>query len=145
MLESRDFTFFTDHKPLTHALFRVSPPWFACQQRHLSYLAEFTSSLVHVPGSKNVVADALSRPSLFLSLFTSSLVSPSTPSQLSPTLPTPSQLSQTPSPPSSDKPVISGFDVSLQSWLQLTCPSVSEMFAFPTLSVVSVWSRGVAL
>ena len=39
MLESRDFTIFTDHKPLTHALFRVSPLWSPCQQRHLSYLA----------------------------------------------------------------------------------------------------------
>ena len=60
-LEGRDFTIFTDHKPLTHALFRVSPPWSACQQCHLSYLAEFTSSMVHVPGPENVVADTLSR------------------------------------------------------------------------------------
>ena len=50
MLEGRDFTIFTDHKPLTHALFRVSPPWSTRQQRHLSYLAEFTSSVVHMPG-----------------------------------------------------------------------------------------------
>ena len=62
MLEGREFTIFTDHKPLTHALFRSSPPWSAHQQRHLSYLAEFTSSIVHVPGKENVVADALSRP-----------------------------------------------------------------------------------
>ena len=62
MLEGREFTIFTDHKPLTHALFRMSPPWSARQQRHLAYLAEFTSSIVHVPGKENVVADALSRP-----------------------------------------------------------------------------------
>ena len=62
MLEGREFTIFTDHKPLTHALFRSSPPWSARQQRHLSYLAEFTSSIVHIPGKENVVADTLSRP-----------------------------------------------------------------------------------
>ena len=60
MLEGREFTIFKNHKPLTHALFRVSPPWSAYQQRHLSYLAEFTSSIVHVPGPENVVADTLS-------------------------------------------------------------------------------------
>ena len=63
MLEGTDFTIFTDHKQLTHALFRVSPPWSAHQQCHLSYLAEFTSSVVHIPGPENVVADTLSRPS----------------------------------------------------------------------------------
>ena len=54
---------YTDHKPLTSALFRSSPPWTSRQQRHLAYIAEFTSSIVHVPGPENVVADALSRPS----------------------------------------------------------------------------------
>ena len=63
ILEGRDFTIFTDHKPLTHALFRVSLPWSTRQQRHLSYLAEFTSSMVHIPGLENVIADTLSRPS----------------------------------------------------------------------------------
>ena len=56
------FSIFTDHKPLTHSLFRTSPPWSARQQRHLAYLAEFTSSIVHIPGKENVVADTLSRP-----------------------------------------------------------------------------------
>ena len=63
MLEGRDFLLFTDHKPLTSALFRSSPPWSARQQRHLTYIAEFTSSIMHVPGLKNTVADTLSRPS----------------------------------------------------------------------------------
>jgi hypothetical protein len=40
----------------------VSPPWSNRQQRHLSFLAEFTSDLRHTSGSSNVVADALSRP-----------------------------------------------------------------------------------
>jgi hypothetical protein len=32
------------------------------QQRQLAYIAEYTSDLRHVPGSSNVVADALSHP-----------------------------------------------------------------------------------
>ena len=62
MLEGKEFTIFTDHKPLTHALFGTSPPWSACQQRQLAYRAEFTNSIVHIPGKENLVADALSRP-----------------------------------------------------------------------------------
>jgi RNase H-like domain found in reverse transcriptase len=61
-LEGRDFIIFTDHKPLTTALNRVSPPVSARQQRGLSYIAEFLCRLIHTPGEANVVADALSRP-----------------------------------------------------------------------------------
>jgi hypothetical protein len=62
MLEGRRFTVYTDHKPLTSALHRVSEPWTARQQRHLAYIAEYTSDLRHVAGLANVVADTLSRP-----------------------------------------------------------------------------------
>ncbi|XP_055487621.1 uncharacterized protein LOC129694894 [Leucoraja erinacea] len=57
-LEGRAFTAFTDHKPLTFTLTKVSDPWSARQQRHLACISEFTSeiptsrhglSLVHVP------------------------------------------------------------------------------------------------
>jgi cleavage and polyadenylation specificity factor subunit 1 len=41
-LEGRDFILYTDHKPLTQALARVSDPWTPRQQGHLSYVAEFT-------------------------------------------------------------------------------------------------------
>ena len=63
MLEGRSFTLFTDHRPLTSALFRVSPPWSARQQRHLAFVAEFTSDIQYLLGPDNQVADALSRPS----------------------------------------------------------------------------------
>jgi transposase InsO family protein len=62
MLEGREFIAFTDHLPLLAALNRVSPPWTARQQRHLSFISEFNIKLVHTPGVKNVVADSLSRP-----------------------------------------------------------------------------------
>ena len=39
LLEGPQFTLFTDHKPVTHALFRSSPPWSAHQQGHLTYIS----------------------------------------------------------------------------------------------------------
>ena len=63
ILEGCSFTIFTYHKPLTYALSRSTDAWTAKQCRQLSYLAEFTSDIQHMPGKENVVADALSRPS----------------------------------------------------------------------------------
>jgi transposase InsO family protein len=62
MLDGRRFAIFTDHKPLTYALARVSEPWTARQSRQLFYVAEFTSDIRHIAGAANVVADTLSRP-----------------------------------------------------------------------------------
>jgi hypothetical protein len=61
-LEGRPFQLWTDHKPLIFALNRVSPQTSGCQQRHLAFILEYTNKLVYVPGTSNVVADALSRP-----------------------------------------------------------------------------------
>ena len=62
LLEGQKFFIWSDHKPLTYALHRVSDPWSARQQRHLAYVAEYTSEIRHVAGADNVVADSLSRP-----------------------------------------------------------------------------------
>ena len=62
MLEGRKFHVLTDHKPLTYALHRLTDAVSARQQRHLSFVAEYTSDLRHIAGGSNVVADALSRP-----------------------------------------------------------------------------------
>ena len=141
MLESREFPIFTDYKNPTHALFRVSP------QLHHSYLAEFTSSIFHIPGPKNLVADALSQPSSVPSLLRVALIQDLGLTPLEEFLPgsAPSLLSPALSLSSSDAPVISGFDISLIPSLQLTCPSVSEMCSSPTLSMVSVSLRAGVL
>jgi hypothetical protein len=62
LLEGRRWTLYTDHKPLTFALGKVSEPWTARQARHLSFVAEYTTDIRHVAGKENVVADMLSRP-----------------------------------------------------------------------------------
>ncbi len=62
MLEGRRFILFTDHKPLTQALFRSSDPWTPRQCRQLSYINKHTSDICHIAGPDNVVADMLSRP-----------------------------------------------------------------------------------
>jgi hypothetical protein len=51
MLEGRSFVAFTDHKPLVGALHRRSDPISACQQRHLSFIAEFSPAYAISPGS----------------------------------------------------------------------------------------------
>jgi hypothetical protein len=62
MLEGRPFTVFTDHRPLVGALSRRSDPWSSWQQRHLSFIAEFSPTIRHIASQSNVVADTLSRP-----------------------------------------------------------------------------------
>ena len=60
-LEGRTFHVLTDHKPLTYALHSRSDrhsPHQACQ---LDYVSQFTSTIHHVHGVDNVVADVLSR------------------------------------------------------------------------------------
>ena len=61
-LEGRQFTIFTDHKPLCGAI-TSSVEKSPRQTRHLSYIAEYSTDIRHVSGAANVVADALSRPS----------------------------------------------------------------------------------
>lgn len=61
-VEGRQFTIYTDHKPLTMAIFTKterSPR----QTRHLDFILQFTSNIEHIKGKENVVADALSRVS----------------------------------------------------------------------------------
>lgn len=61
LLLGRDFTIFTDHKPICGAIRRISDATSPRQERHLTFISEFTSTIVHVAGKNNPVADALSR------------------------------------------------------------------------------------
>ena len=61
LVEGRSFKIFTDHKPLVGVMTSASPKT-PRQERHLSYIAEFSSDINHIKGDLNVVADLLSRP-----------------------------------------------------------------------------------
>ena len=60
-IEGREFSVFTDHKPLTYALLTSSDKYTPRQVRHLDYISQFTSDIRHVKGAQNRPADALSR------------------------------------------------------------------------------------
>ncbi|UYV76640.1 hypothetical protein LAZ67_14001550 [Cordylochernes scorpioides] len=61
LLEGRQFSVYTDHKPLTYAfqqnLDKASPR----QCRHLDFIGQFTTDIRHIAGCENVPADFLSR------------------------------------------------------------------------------------
>lgn len=58
-LKGHSFIVWTDNNPLTYIL--TKPKLDACEQRWVSKLAPYNFSIQYIPGSKNVVADALSR------------------------------------------------------------------------------------
>ncbi|GFR82532.1 Pol polyprotein [Elysia marginata] len=43
---------------------KLSDPWTARQQRHLAFISELTTDIMHVSGKSNMVADCLSRAAL---------------------------------------------------------------------------------
>nr|VZH94564.1 unnamed protein product [Spirometra erinaceieuropaei] len=64
LLEGRDFSVHTDHKPLTYAL-KAKPDRYSPREvRHLDYISQFTADIRYVRSSDNVVADAVSRPDI---------------------------------------------------------------------------------
>lgn len=61
ILDGRDFSIRTDHKPLIYAFQQKSDKASPRQLRQLSYIAQFSTNLIYINGSDNIIADALSR------------------------------------------------------------------------------------
>ena len=61
LLEGRQVTIYTDQKPLTSAFFKAKDPVSDRQRQQLAFISEFVTTIEHIPGVENVVADALSR------------------------------------------------------------------------------------
>lgn len=60
-LEGRNFTIYTDHKPLQFALAQVSENASPRVARQLEFVIQFTTNIRYLPGDNNVPADVLSR------------------------------------------------------------------------------------
>ncbi|GFY13698.1 hypothetical protein TNCV_4960681 [Trichonephila clavipes] len=58
-----EISVFTDHKPLTYAFRQKSDKCSPRQIRQLDFISQFTTNIVHIPGSVNIAADVLSRVS----------------------------------------------------------------------------------
>ena len=54
-LEGCSFTTYTDHKPLTFAIWGSGDSWSPCMSRYLSYIAEFTTDIWHIIDKQNIV------------------------------------------------------------------------------------------
>ena len=63
-LEGRTFTAYTDHKPLTFCMSKLLDPWTSRQQRHITYISEFTTDIKQVQRKHNHVANTLSRATI---------------------------------------------------------------------------------
>ncbi|GBN48949.1 Retrovirus-related Pol polyprotein from transposon 17.6 [Araneus ventricosus] len=61
ILEGRQFTIYTDHKPLMFAFQQKNEKASPRQLRHLQYISEFSTDIRHICGKENIVADSLSR------------------------------------------------------------------------------------
>lgn len=61
MVEARNFTIYTDHKPLSFAFNNRKENCSPRQYRHLDYISQFTTDIRHIAGKNNIVADTLSR------------------------------------------------------------------------------------
>lgn len=64
LLEGRNFTLFTDHKPLVYAIHSKTGRYNPCDVRQLDNIEQFTSDIRHIQGNKKIIANTLSRASL---------------------------------------------------------------------------------
>ncbi|KAF6199537.1 hypothetical protein GE061_007563 [Apolygus lucorum] len=62
-IEGREFCVITDHKPLTTSLHQDRKTASPRRLRQMEFISQFTTDIRYTPGTSNIVADALSRPS----------------------------------------------------------------------------------
>lgn len=61
LLEGRQFTIFTDQKPLVYAFQQKNEKASPRQLRQLDFIAQFSTNIKHITGTGNIVADLFSR------------------------------------------------------------------------------------
>jgi cleavage and polyadenylation specificity factor subunit 1 len=61
LIQGCNVTFVTDHKPLLSMFHRKAPIKLERRSRYIEYISQFSTSIKHVSGISNVVADAISR------------------------------------------------------------------------------------
>lgn len=57
LLKGRDFTVFTDHKPLTFALFIKADRYSSIETSHADFISKFSSDIHHIASTDNIPAD----------------------------------------------------------------------------------------
>ena len=146
-MEGRKFQVWTDHRLLTYVLHQVADNKTARQQRQLSFVAEFTADIRHVPGKNNVVADLLSRPPVAISqagpAMAASVKVPSGSLAASQprdgiTRPPDPGTSAAVSAFSSSPSLASGVDLTAMAASQVACSDVQELRGYAVLQVVLV-------
>lgn len=65
-IEGREFTIATDHKPITYAFQQSHTDSSPRRTRQLDFIAQFSTTIMHVPSATNITADELSRISAFV-------------------------------------------------------------------------------
>ena len=68
LIDGHSVTLFLDHKPIVSAFHSKSIAKSDRQQRQLSFISEYVSSVEYIRGDNNIVADCLSRPSFAVSV-----------------------------------------------------------------------------
>ena len=61
LIECRNVTIFSDHKPLVNAFYSKNIAKSDRQQRHLSLISEYINNMEYIKGDQNIVADCMSR------------------------------------------------------------------------------------
>ena len=64
LLQGREVTIYTDHKPLTFMFTVKKLDKIERRNRQIQYISQFTTDIRHISGSANIIADMLSRPEI---------------------------------------------------------------------------------